>query len=97
MAALLHAQAPCVATPRRFCTARRRAPPAAAAAASAAAAAEPAAESLLVCIGKTCRLEGSQQTLDVCRELAGDAGLRVANATCMGRCGGGPHLSLRPR
>jgi hypothetical protein len=53
-------------------------------------------DTLLVCIGKTCRQEGSQLTLDVLRELT-PASLRVMNATCMGRCGGGPHLSLRPR
>ena len=91
MSARLHAPAPGVAPSMH----RRQALPRAAANANAAEAAT-VADALLVCIGKTCRLEGSQLTLDTCRELAG-AGLRVSNATCMGRCGGGPHVSLRPR
>jgi hypothetical protein len=91
MSVRLHAPAPGVAPSLH----RRHALPRAAAAANAAEAAT-VADALLVCIGKTCRLEGSQLTLDTCRELAG-AGLRVSNATCMGRCGGGPHVSLRPR
>jgi hypothetical protein len=53
-------------------------------------------DTLLVCIGKTCRQEGSQLTLEALREMTPPS-LRVNNATCMGRCGGGPHLSLRPR
>ena len=52
-------------------------------------------ESVLVCIGKNCRADGSQSTLDTLHELA-PGSLHVQNTTCLGRCGGGPHLALRP-
>lgn len=51
-------------------------------------------KALLVCIGKTCRLEGSQESLELLRELAPER-LVVRSTTCLGRCGGGPHLSFR--
>lgn len=52
---------------------------------------------LQLCTGKTCRREGNATAvLATLRKLAPEADcLQLTTASCLSRCGGGPHLVLR--
>lgn len=51
---------------------------------------------LQLCTGKTCRREGNATAvLAVLRKLAPPDAIQLTTASCLSRCGAGPHLVLR--
>ncbi|KAL3724927.1 hypothetical protein ACJRO7_030006 [Eucalyptus globulus] len=69
--------------------------PAAAAAAARSAGSSPELSEVRVCTNRTCRKQGSFQTLEALSGLA-PPGVAVKACGCLGRCGSGPNLALLP-